>query len=475
MSARKTTHQVWHVSRGIVFAGGSTVVYPRLPQQKDYSTPAAAEFPTEAGAGLPTVLSTTPAPSNLPVRPPAGNAQISTPALAAAANTALAAVAGAAAKGDEGVMTNTTEPKSEEDPKAKEESKPKDTGPILPHFTPLEFKMTNEAFQKAIKAAEGDPHSYWSYDMYRGPGSDGALDAKVKVHYCTSSATTERVIKEHFKDEKILGFDLEWMANASKNATARQSVSLVQLASPSRIGLFHIAAYPQKDKLVAPALKALLEDPDITKLGVSIKADCKRVSQFLGIDVRGQLELSHLYKLVKYCKSDEHARINKVLVSLANQVKEHLGLPLYKGSDVRESDWSKALNMQQIMYSSSDAYAAVHLYAVLDHKRKNLDPVPELPHYAELNKPIPIPKAAPKAATPKASEEQEAEAETAPVEGSADGQAKTDPETEKAIQETLVREDGLVPEAETSLEAAKDTTKTAITTTQTTATNAGLG
>ncbi len=343
------------MSRGIVFAGGSSVVYPRLPLPRDYSTPAAAEPSAETGAGLPTVLSTTTAQSTLPVRPPVGTAQSNMPSLVPTPNTALAAAG--AAKGDEGVVATTTEPKSEEDSKAKEESKPKDTGPVLPPFTPLDFKMTNEAFQKARKADEGSPQSYWSYDMYRGPSSDDAVGPKVKVHYCTSSATTERVIKEYFKDEKILGFDLEWMPNATKYATARQNVSLVQLASPSRIGLFHVAAYPAKDKLVAPSLKALLEDPSITKTGVSIKADCGRVSRFLGVDVRGQFELSHLYKLVKYCKSGEHARINKTLVSLANQVQEHLGLPLYKGSDVRSSNWSKSLNMQQIMCTSTPLFS----------------------------------------------------------------------------------------------------------------------
>lgn len=123
--------------------------------------------------------------------------------------------------------------------------------------------------------------------------------------------------------------------------------------------------------------------------------------------------------------------------------------------------------------SSSDAYAAVHLFAVLDHQRKNLDPVPDLPHHVELNKPIPVPKAAPKKATPSDSEEPEAESEAAAVEGGSDGQARTDPETEKAIQETLVREDGPAPEAATSLESAdRAITNTAITATQTTTTAA---
>jgi hypothetical protein len=38
--------------------------------------------------------------------------------------------------------------------------------------------------------------------------------------------------------------------------------------------------------------------------------------------------------------------------------------------------------------SACDAYAAVQLYAILDHHRKELDPTPPLPYHAELNKPI---------------------------------------------------------------------------------------
>lgn len=38
--------------------------------------------------------------------------------------------------------------------------------------------------------------------------------------------------------------------------------------------------------------------------------------------------------------------------------------------------------------SASDAYAGVHLYATLEHYRKQLDPCPPSPHHAELNLPI---------------------------------------------------------------------------------------
>ena len=64
--------------------------------------------------------------------------------------------------------------------------------------------------------------------------------------------------------------------------------------------------------------------------------------------IKGILELSHLYKLVKYSKAGELDRINKVMVSLAVQTQEMLGLPLFKGADVRSSNWMMRLSADQV-------------------------------------------------------------------------------------------------------------------------------
>ncbi|KAK4044763.1 ribonuclease H-like domain-containing protein [Parachaetomium inaequale] len=388
MSTRKTAHQVWHVSRGIVFAGGTSVVYPRLPAVRHHSAPAAVAS-EGSSIPLPPVLSM----ADVPAEPPAGQGPetmlghvvaTSTTTRTTTTITSTAVVGeGPIGQGQGAVIGIVEKPKS------------KDTTPDAVPFTPLDYKMPDKAFQAARQAPEGTPESFWNYSLYRGPGKDGALVTKVKVHYCTSVHTTERVINEHFMNEKIVGLDLEWMANAQKSYGPRKNVSLIQLASTSRIGLFHIAAFPEKGALVAPALKKLLEDPAITKVGVWIKGDCTRLSEYLKIETRGQFELSHLYRLVKFSASGEYDLINKRLVALGTQVKECLGLPLFKGDDVRTSDWTKRLSLDQIIYSSSDAYAAVQLYAVLNHQRQKLDPVPDIPHHAELNIPIPVVKPVP--------------------------------------------------------------------------------
>ncbi|KAK4155455.1 ribonuclease H-like domain-containing protein [Chaetomidium leptoderma] len=432
MSTRKTAHQVWHVSRGIVFAGGSSVVYPRLPPVRHHSAPAAVAVASEAALGdVVTTLATTPA----------------TVATTVSAISTTVLVDGAAKEDQvplQGAVDESKPKDAESTPKdAGSEPKPKDPEPQLPPFTPLDFKIPDKAFQEAKQAPEETLKSFFNYNLYRGPGDDGAPDAKVKVHYCTSSRTTEKVIQKYFMKEKILGFDLEWMSNVPKDAGPRKNVSLVQLASPSRIGLFHIAAYPRKDTLVAPSLKKLMEDPGVTKLGVAVKGDCKRMSEHLDVKPRGQFELSHLYKLVKHSESGEYGLINKRLVALATQVNECLGLPMFKGSDVRTSDWTRPLKMDQIIYSSSDAYAAVQLYAVLDHQRKSLDTVPAVPHHAELNLPIPVAKPPP----PVVTEEQDPETDEAVDSKSAvEGKGvKSVPDDEAILEDTLVREDGPAP------------------------------
>jgi hypothetical protein len=387
MSSRKVAHHVWHVSRGIVFAGGSNATYRPLPAVRHNSAPAVAAAVSEgSSAALPAILTTTDVSGELSAGQGPGAMLDGVTAVAKATRitttttTTTAAVEGGPTGQNKSAAADTTE-----------KPKQKDAADVVP-FTPLDYKIPYQAFQAAKKAPEGTPESFWRYDLYRGPGENGALDYKVKVHYCTSVVTTERVIKKYFMDEKVIGLDLEWSVGANKFSGVRRNVSLIQIASPTRVGLFHLAAFPKNSTLVTPALKELLQNPAITKAGVSIKGDCTRLSNFLQIETRGQFELSHLYRLVKYSETGEYALINKKLVSLATQVEEYLGLPMYKGDDVRASNWSTSalLSMKQIAYSSSDAYAAVQLYAILNHHRQKLVPVPDIPHHAELNLPIPV-------------------------------------------------------------------------------------
>lgn len=212
---------------------------------------------------------------------------------------------------------------------------------------PLGFHIPEAKLHHIEKAHQND-QIYWQYSLYQGPSGE-----QIKIHYCKSKENSEDIAKL-FLNEEVIGFDIEWKQAARAQHGIRKNVSLVQIASEDRIALFHISRYASGESLedlVAPTLKTIMESPNITKVGVSIKADCTRLRKFMGIDSRGIFELSHMYKLVKHA-SDNPWLINKKLVSLAQQVEDHLQLPLYKGAVVRSSDWSEDLKSEQIRCES---------------------------------------------------------------------------------------------------------------------------
>jgi hypothetical protein len=249
--------------------------------------------------------------------------------------------------------------------------------------TPLDFQIPGDVLRAAMAAPENSRASFWSSNLYRGPE-----DRKILVHYCKTKKVAERVA-QHFVGEKVLGFDIEWK-QWSHPLSIKQNVSLIQLACEDRIALFHIAMFSETTaaKIMPPTLKTILESPEITKVGVAIKGDFSRVSKHLGLEPQGIFELSRLNNLVQYHAIDP-SKVSKKLVSLTNQVEQHLQLPLYKGGQliedpedtysVRSSDWSLPLNHQQIHYAAADAYAGFRLYDVLEEKRKKLKPTPPRP------------------------------------------------------------------------------------------------
>ncbi|KAJ4352699.1 hypothetical protein N0V95_004024 [Ascochyta clinopodiicola] len=249
--------------------------------------------------------------------------------------------------------------------------------------TPLEFQIPEDLLRAAMSAPDNTKASFWSSNLYRGPE-----DKRIAVHYCKTKEVAERVA-QHFVNQAVLGFDIEWKPYAAASSI-KKNVSLIQLACEDRIALFHVALFKGTSaaQLLPPTLKAILESPDIYKVGVAVKGDFSRIIKFLEIEPQGVFELSRLHNLVQF-STTEPSRVTNKLVGLAAQVQQHLQLPLYKGgrliddpedlSNVRSSDWSLPLNIQQIHYAAADAYAGFRLYDALEGKRKQLKPTPPRP------------------------------------------------------------------------------------------------
>lgn len=258
---------------------------------------------------------------------------------------------------------------------------------------PLGYQISEDVLRAAMAAPENSKASFWSSNLYRGPEGK-----RILVHYCKTKEISERVA-QYFANEKVLGFDIEWKPYAHPESI-KKNVSLIQLACEDRIALFHVARFTEKTaaQLMPPTLKAILEAPDVYKVGVAVKGDFTRLAKFLDVEPQGVFELSRLHNLVQFTGTE--TKITNKLVGLAAQVKQHLQLPLYKGgqliddpedsSNVRSSDWSLELNFQQIHYAAADAYAGFRLYDILEEKRKKLKPTPSRPLVCDYDsKPAP--------------------------------------------------------------------------------------
>ncbi|KAL5416071.1 hypothetical protein PMIN03_002317 [Paraphaeosphaeria minitans] len=285
-----------------------------------------------------------------------------------------------------------SEQEEESESEVDEDSDPEEPGE---EHTPLIYQIPSDVLESALQAPPQTRASYWSQKLYRGPE-----DQELLLHYCVNMEVSERVAK-HFLNEKVVGFDIEWKAFGPVDSI-KENASLIQLATEDRIALFHIARFPGKtpEQLMPPTLKALLESPDTYKVGVAVKGDCRRLEKYFDLNIRGVFELSRLHNLVEY-HGTQPSKVNNKLVKLATQVHQHLLLPLHKGEpfvdepqqrliSVRESDWSRPLDFEQIHYAAADAYAGFRLFDVLESKRKKLKPAPPMPHLCDYdNKPMP--------------------------------------------------------------------------------------
>lgn len=129
--------------------------------------------------------------------------------------------------------------------------------------SPLGFHIPESKLRDAMLAEPTSSASYWHFTLYQGPG--GERD-KVKVHYCKSKETTEK-IAQLFLDEEVIGFDIEWKPNSTASDGITRNVSLIQIASEERVLLAHVARYPNAaisekeqrvDDFVAPSLKKIM-------------------------------------------------------------------------------------------------------------------------------------------------------------------------------------------------------------------------
>lgn len=147
----------------------------------------------------------------------------------------------------------------------------------------------------------------------------------------------------HLRAARIIGFDTETRPSFRKGVS--HVVSLMQLASPERCYLFRLNVLGMPE-----ALKALLEDSKVRKVGISLRDDFHSLSRICDLKPGGFVDLQEYVK--RYRIADNSlARIYAIL----------FGERISKGQ--RLTNWEAAqLTAAQINYAAFDAISCIRIY-----------------------------------------------------------------------------------------------------------------
>lgn len=148
-----------------------------------------------------------------------------------------------------------------------------------------------------------------------------------------------------------IGFDTE-----SKPTFAKGEVStgphLVQLATLDTAWLFQTAT-PAGIALAVTALKPVLEDERVLKVGFGLGDDVKRLKSKFGIGLRNVLDLSTALR----------RRGEKNPLGARSAVERFFGQRLQKSKRITTTNWAlPRLSDKQLQYAADDAHAALKIY-----------------------------------------------------------------------------------------------------------------
>ena len=161
----------------------------------------------------------------------------------------------------------------------------------------------------------------------------------------------------HLRREKIIGFDTETRPTFKKGKS--NQVALVQLSTHDTCYLFRINRMG-----FAPALKNLLEDEHLLKVGISLKDDFCMLNRLND----GQFTPGNFVELQKFVKKFgiEDQSLQKIYAIV-------LGKKISKGQ--RLSNWeADHLSESQQRYAATDAWSCIKIYEALQ-KGKFISPL----------------------------------------------------------------------------------------------------
>jgi ribonuclease D len=161
----------------------------------------------------------------------------------------------------------------------------------------------------------------------------------------TSEQQAEEALK-HLMEETWVGFDTESKPSFTKGTS--YPVSLVQFSTQDTAYLFQLKKTGFSDRLVE-----LLENKQIKKIGVGIKADIAKLQELRSFIAGGFVDLSELA-----------AAKGIIQVGVRGLTARYLHRRLPKTA--QKTNWARSkLTMKQQIYAASDAWICLQIYPLI--------------------------------------------------------------------------------------------------------------
>jgi len=225
-----------------------------------------------------------------------------------------------------------------------------------------------------------------AFSLWRRTSAIYKLNMQIKSHLSVGPETNiyivsneedwhaiNDIINEDLQHFPFLGLDTEWVNNEGQN----KPVSLLQLATyGGTCVLVRLCFFTR----IPESLRALLANPQIIKVGVSILDDSHKMLVDHNLELTGCVDLRHLAVL-------ETSTPGKLgLQSLAEQ---YLSVQLDKDWRLRSGNWeAKELSKRQIRYAANDALVAVNILWILLHSQLTPDIFTTLKSYTWTHKQV---------------------------------------------------------------------------------------
>jgi ribonuclease D len=171
-----------------------------------------------------------------------------------------------------------------------------------------------------------------------------------RITVISHPADVPAVVKQISKFQ-VVGFDTETKPSFTKGTINK--VALIQLAIPGEVFIFRINKTGLSKDLID-----LFENPEILKVGVSIRDDLKKLREVAKFNQAGFLELQE-YSNFFHIESNSLKKLAAIV----------LGIRISKSQ--RLTNWeAPELTEPQLIYAATDAWVCLEVYLRLSKKKK---------------------------------------------------------------------------------------------------------